>query len=86
MKEYISELIPTFNHLNNMDEEFKEKYILGAMKKFTLFLNPKSRIYIKDMLTSPSWPNFMSSDRRGTKKKSTKTGKYPIIEGSPSPT
>ena len=55
LKEYISELVPTFTHLKNMDEEFKENYIIGAMKKFTFFLDPKrtGRVYIKDMLTSP---------------------------------
>ena len=55
LKEYISELIPTFTHLKNMDENFKENYIVGAMKKFTFFLDPKrtGRVYIKDMLTSP---------------------------------
>ncbi len=52
--EYISELIPTFIHLKNMDEAFKEKYIMAATRKFFFFLDPKrtGRIYIKDMLTS----------------------------------
>jgi len=52
--EYISELIPTFVHLKGIDENFKEKYILAAIRKFFFFLDPKrtGRIYIKDMLTS----------------------------------
>lgn len=55
LKEYISELIPTFHHLKNMEEDFTEKYIMAAKKKFTFFLDPKrtGRVYIKDMLTSP---------------------------------
>lgn len=55
LKEYISELIPTFAHLKNMEKDFEEKYIMGAIKKFTFFLDPKrtGRVYIKDMLTSP---------------------------------
>jgi serine/threonine-protein phosphatase 2A regulatory subunit B'' len=54
LNEYISELIPTFVHLKNMDDGFKEKYILAAIRKFFFFLDPKrtGRIYIKDMLTS----------------------------------
>lgn len=37
-----------------MEESFKDKYILGAIRKFFFFLDPKrtGRIYIKDMLTS----------------------------------
>jgi serine/threonine-protein phosphatase 2A regulatory subunit B'' len=37
-----------------MDEAFKDKYILAAIRKFFFFLDPKrtGRIYIKDMLTS----------------------------------
>jgi serine/threonine-protein phosphatase 2A regulatory subunit B'' len=37
-----------------MDDGFKEKYILAAIRKFFFFLDPKrtGRIYIKDMLTS----------------------------------
>ena len=55
LREYISELIPTFTHLRNIEEDFKDFYIIGAMKKFTFFLDPKrtGRVYIKDMLTSP---------------------------------
>jgi len=55
LKEYISELIPTFSHLKNIEKGFEEKYIAGAIKKFTFFLDPKrtGRVYIKDMLTSP---------------------------------
>ena len=55
LKEYISELIPTFYHLKSIDEDFKDTYITCALKKFFFFLDPKrtGRIYIKDMLTSP---------------------------------
>ena len=34
-----------------MDDGFKDKYIMAAIRKFFFFLDPK-RIYIKDMLTS----------------------------------
>ena len=39
---------------------FEEKYIIGAIKKFTFFLDPKrtGRVYIKDMLTSPILAEF----------------------------
>jgi serine/threonine-protein phosphatase 2A regulatory subunit B'' len=37
-----------------MEETFRDKYILAAIRKFFFFLDPKrtGRIYIKDMLTS----------------------------------
>jgi len=37
-----------------MDDNFKDKYIMAAIRKFFFFLDPKrtGRIYIKDMLTS----------------------------------
>ncbi len=55
LKDYISEIIPTFTQLKNMEESFKELYNMTAIKKFMFFLDPKrtGRIYIKDMLTSP---------------------------------
>jgi len=41
--------------VKNIDEDFKEMYIICALKKFFFFFDPKKtgRIYIKDILTSP---------------------------------
>lgn len=54
LQEYISDLIPSFFHLKNMDERFKDKYVISAVRRFFFFLDPKrmGRIYVKDLIYS----------------------------------
>jgi serine/threonine-protein phosphatase 2A regulatory subunit B'' len=61
LESFIKEEIKQFYFYDEISEDIREYYLLVAQRKFFFFLDSKrtGRIYIKDMITSPIFTEFM---------------------------
>lgn len=60
LSRYIGDLISTFPHFRNMEEEFKPFYLCGATRKFMMSLDcsRRGRVKITDLVLSPALSEF----------------------------